>query len=474
MATMQTAGYEYNGEETVSMIVRPQFTGFLPNGMRPILTDGAGSIKLTYFGSNGNTLVKYADGFQGGRASLKKQKKFTLGEFKSENSWSKQDYASLIQRQAEDIKSAFQNDIFKSEFKNSIPFGLLGLDPSVPPTPETLVSMAEYLIQSMGIAQGIMESFYLADTDKITEKAEGAGTFGNGTTFVAYDEDIRFTAVDGLWKNIYSVASATPTADQVKHVVMNNSAVAQVNIITLTGTSGTANIAVKGVTSLATFDTDLRTTATNFVTAYAAAYLAVGLVLTSSGAGLIFTANVAGVAFDDGTVTNATGDLAGGSVATNGNTVAADLGTDEPKDTFRLMIKGQPKYMKSIPNSAKVILATQSFIENYAETLGEGGDSKATSESQRNVMINGATGLKINGIPVVEMPIDAAIEAYDFGYPHRAILTVPSNLAPILSTAGDFAESVLEWDGKANHNWTRTQLEFGADFWLPELMVVAY
>jgi len=105
MATLTTAGSTYTGAETLDIIVRPQFTGYLPTGMKPIYTDGASSIKLTFFGSAGNALAAYADGFQGGTASTKKQKAFTVGEFKSERAWSKQDYLSIIQRQTEDLKN---------------------------------------------------------------------------------------------------------------------------------------------------------------------------------------------------------------------------------------------------------------------------------------------------------------------------------------------------------------------------------
>jgi len=87
---------------------------------------------------------------------------------------------------------------------------------------------------------------------------------------------------------------------------------AQVETVTLTGTSGTANVTeAGGLTKLATFASDLTTTAANFVTAHAAAYAAVGITLTSSTVTLIFTAAVAGVSFDAPVVVNVTTNLAG-------------------------------------------------------------------------------------------------------------------------------------------------------------------
>jgi len=81
--------------------------------------------------------------------------------------------------------------------------------------------------------------------------------------------------------------------------------------ITLTGTSGTANINVNGVNYLSTFDTDLTETASDFVTAHAAAILAAtGITVTANAAVLTFAfSNIdTPTTF---TATNATGDLAG-------------------------------------------------------------------------------------------------------------------------------------------------------------------
>jgi len=96
--------------------------------------------------------------------------------------------------------------------------------------------------------------------------------------------------------------------------------VAQVATVTLTGTSGTANITVAGgLTKLITFNTDLATTASDFDTAHSAAYTAVGITVTASGDDIIFTAAVAGTAFDVPVITNATGDLDGTVVETTDN-----------------------------------------------------------------------------------------------------------------------------------------------------------
>lgn len=88
--------------------------------------------------------------------------------------------------------------------------------------------------------------------------------------------------------------------------------------LTLTGTSGTANVAIGGVNYLATFATDLSTTRANFVTAHKAAIeLATGGTLT--GATSVITLVAPRASFQNMSIANATGNLAG--------TVANTVGT---------------------------------------------------------------------------------------------------------------------------------------------------
>lgn len=103
-------------------------------------------------------------------------------------------------------------------------------------------------------------------------------------------------------------------------------ATARVDTITLTGTSGTADITCSGVDATATFNSDLTTTASDFVTAFASEYSSEGVTVTSSGADLIFTATTAGVDFTgDTTITNATGNLDGSVAATTANHTVVKL-----------------------------------------------------------------------------------------------------------------------------------------------------
>lgn len=107
-------------------------------------------------------------------------------------------------------------------------------------------------------------------------------------------------------------------------IKVTNTPVKQVDTVTLSGTSGTANLSCAGVVSVLTFNTSLTQTATDFVTAFAADYLVVGVVVTSSGADLIFTASVAGTPFTSPWVSSLTGDLAGTTVHTTVNVPAVE------------------------------------------------------------------------------------------------------------------------------------------------------
>jgi len=99
-------------------------------------------------------------------------------------------------------------------------------------------------------------------------------------------------------------AKITFNADEYKSIKQDDG-------VTLTGTNGTANITVGGLTKLATFDTDLIQTMINFATDYAEAYLEIGIIVESDGSEIMFTAQTAGIGFTSPVVENVTGDLSG-------------------------------------------------------------------------------------------------------------------------------------------------------------------
>lgn len=100
------------------------------------------------------------------------------------------------------------------------------------------------------------------------------------------------TIVAGQW---YFVS---PSDTVVLTSTYAGSYIAQITLgIGITTGTNTANITVNGVTKLATYATSTTVTATNFVNANKAAYLAAGMDLTSSGAVLTFRTRNDGVGF---------------------------------------------------------------------------------------------------------------------------------------------------------------------------------
>lgn len=113
---------------------------------------------------------------------------------------------------------------------------------------------------------------------------------------------------------------ATQSITLVHQLVTVPANTAQVETLTLTGTSGTALITGIGALSkLVTFGVNLATSATTFDTAFSADYTLAGVTVTTSGADIIFTSATPGVALIAPIITNVTGDLAGTVVTTTAN-----------------------------------------------------------------------------------------------------------------------------------------------------------
>lgn len=475
-----TNGSEYNGKENEDIILRPVFTGpdVKAMGIKVIFTDRSGSVKLTFFSALGKILKAYADGFQGGAGVAGKlQKKFALAEFKAEAEYSKQDYKNTILELI--AKKNGNNDITG-----------------------TAVMEAEQSLFQAAIKADVLRIFWLGDTTKkfvlnglrYDSSDDVVVTYNSNTgvyTYISGGADIYYNVINGVWKNIFMDASTTPNRSQVKRVVVSNGTVAQVSTATLTGTSGTANLTINGVAYLATFTTNLTTSAANFVTTHAATLLALDIVVTSSGADVIFTSNVAGQPFSAVTVANVSGDLSATIVATTANTAAQDLGPDEAQGYMKTMFNSAPKELKSllpptattfegpdkgVQNTDMINVATlrfyctNSWIENYLDTLETDG-----TEQARTMMIDGVERLTYRGVPLIPMGIDAYLNA-DFisPYPHRCILSTPENLVLVMNGQAEGSATEMWFNKDENKNRQRTQFEMGANYFLPELMVVAY
>lgn len=283
--------------------------------------------------------------------------------------------------------------------------------------------------------------------------------------------DIHYKEYDGFWTRLITdFGDSTIPASQ--RITMDNSAVSQVGTTTLTGTSGTGNITINGTAYLVTFNTSNTQTATDFVASHANAIAArhYGHVLTSSGAGVILTSGVEGVAFLMSANINATGDSAGNNVATTANTLPAALAADEAYDAMVLMEDAMPPEMLENYSQLRII-CTRTWMSNYRVTLESDGTEAAHTE-----LLNGKNVLTFRGIPlIVRHDWDVTIAA-DFPgyYTHRALLTMPKNLiwATDLNAAIDMVESWYNQDNQERN--FRVEYKAGTNYRHTNYIVAAY
>lgn len=149
-------------------------------------------------------------------------------------------------------------------------------------------------------------------------------TLTNSTTKIIFTADVAGT---GFTKPVVTVLTgdiAGALADSAPDYYANEINEAQIDTIPLTGINGEIIIgAAGGLTKAVTFDTDLTTTAANFVSDNAVDYLAQDIVLTSSANSLIFTAANAGTGFTSPTISGDAADLSGTIVSTPNVSLAA-------------------------------------------------------------------------------------------------------------------------------------------------------
>lgn len=290
--------------------------------------------------------------------------------------------------------------------------------------------------------------------------------------------DADYNVYDGFWTRLIEDVTAT-TIPAAQFVDLNTTtyvsavAVKQVATTTLTGTAGTANITVNGTAYTATFATDLTTTAANFVTSHGATIAARwhGAVVTSSGADVIFTANIAGVPISVTNAVNATGNLAGSTAATTANTVTGSLKTDAAKTAFAALYNAAtPELLERIDEARFIV--TSSMYNNYMATL----ETLNGSDAAHRTLLDGESVLAFRGIPiVVQRSWDVHI-ANDFGneYPHRAILTIPRNMVVGTDGSGDDMSIEMWYEKKDQENNFRVEYKAGTQYVHEELIAVAY
>ena len=208
--------------------------------------------------------------------------------------------------------------------------------------------------------------------------ANVAAYLAQGIVLTSSDADLIFEAqVVGVPFTppviTYATSSLTGT---VAHVTANTTAVKQKETVFLLGETGTSVITVAGgLTKTVTFHTDLDTTASDFVTAFAADYLVQHIVLTASTSDLVFEAQTAGTAFAAPLISGVVGDLAGIVSHSTANRAAV-----KQKDTLSLTGASGTAVLTGITINPKTITysvsptqtATNFTAANVAEYLTHG------------------------------------------------------------------------------------------------------
>ena len=244
--------------------------------------------------------------------------------------------------------------------------------------------------------------------------ANAADYLAEGIVLTNNSADLIFEAsVAGVPFTAPAIANSTSSlAGTVAHTTANVTAVKQKETITLTGTFGKAVItAAGGLTKIAEYATNLNTTAANFVTAHAAAYLAQGIVVTNSTDTIVFEASVAGTSFTVPAIAYEESDLAGTVAHTTANQVAV-----KQKDTITLTGSG---------GSATIDGITQAFNADLSTTAGE-------------FVTNHAGAYLAGGVVLTSDSADLIFEASAAGvaFAHPEIInTTPSDLAGTVNHA---------------------------------------
>lgn len=176
-----------------------------------------------------------------------------------------------------------------------------------------------------GLTKTVAYAVSLTATAQAFVTAYVAAYLAAGIIVTSSGPDIIFeAAVAGVPFTAPTITNLTcDLTASVAHTTANVTAVKQKYTVTLAGSYGTTTITgVGGLTKIATFDTDLGTTAGNFVTANAAPYLAAGVTLTASGSDLIFEAATAGTVIAAPVSSGVVGNLTGTVAHTTANRVA--------------------------------------------------------------------------------------------------------------------------------------------------------
>lgn len=339
-------------------------------------------------------------------------------------------------------------------------------------SPELKAIIVKAFVDAM--TRDIIRQSFFNDPTKETMTSTGGLYSPSGTADDDYNDYLGFwqRSINGVESG--EIASTQRVDLNVVTTYQTVAAVKGVKTSTLTGTSGTANITINGVAYLATFDTSLTVTATNFVTSHAATILARfgKCVVTSNAADVIVTAGYPGMNVTVSAPVNVSGDLAGSVATTTAAVKNTTLVAGAAKTILQKLYEARTNELSEFDETELRFYVTRSVYENYLAYLQGLG-----TEQSHTTILNGKPSLTFNGIPVLKRADwDKRINSADFGYimPHRAMLTTPKNLV-IGTDAEDDKTTVEAWYEKKDQlNYFRAQYCMGTQYVHPLYMTLAY
>lgn len=314
---------------------------------------------------------------------------------------------------------------------------------------------------------------WLGDTTLETMTATGSLYSPSGTLNEHYKE---YTGIIPRIKEMVRTGeiAAAQVVDINTSTYQNVVAVKAKKTATLTGTSGTANVTINGVEYLATFASDLTTTAANFVTAYAATILARHgrCVVTSSGADIIVEAGVPGMNVLVTVSAAVSGNLTGSVAATTAAVRNTTLKAGAAVAILQALYEARTDELAEFDATEARFDVTRSVYENYLAYL----QTQSGAEAAFSTLVNGVRTLTFNGIPVMKRPDwDKRWKSADFGYvqPHFALLSTHKNYVWGTDSTDDMAQVEAWYEKKDQMNYFRTQYCAGTQIVHPVYVTVA-
>ena len=314
---------------------------------------------------------------------------------------------------------------------------------------------------------------WMGDTTLETMTATGSLYSPSGTLNEHYKE---YTGIIPRIKEMVRTGeiAAAQVVDINTSTYQNVVAVKAKKTATLTGTSGTANVTINGVAYLATFASDLTTTAANFVTAYAATILARHgrCVVTSSGADIIVEAGVPGMNVLVTVSTAVSGNLTGSVAATTAAVRNTTLKAGAAVAILQALYEARTDELAEFDATEARFDVTRSVYENYLAYL----QTQSGAEAAFSTLVNGVRTLTFNGITVMKRPDwDKRWKSADFGYvqPHFALLSTHKNYVWGTDSTDDIAQVEAWYEKKDQMNYFRTQYCAGAQIVHPVYVTVA-